>query len=251
MCLGRNPVTVRRTRRSRDWLIKINELIARLTADVPADHLERNAEQQARWILANILDWHRREEKAVWWEYFRLSDISAEELLEERAGLSGLIFVDAVGRHRKGADPSLSFPAQETEIRGGEKLRSLGGAELGTVDAISFADNTVDIKKRKDTAGVHPQAVFAHSHVGGQVMADALVRIGEYVADHGLVGDGPYQAARDLLLKREAARSVVSRCIAKERPPSRPQFGYAHIWRAASSRFRDRQARARPSPARA
>ena len=32
-------------------------------------------------------------------------------------------------------------------------------------------------------------------------MADALVRIGEYVADHGLRGEGPYQAARDLLLR--------------------------------------------------
>ena len=32
-------------------------------------------------------------------------------------------------------------------------------------------------------------------------MTDALVRIGEYVADHGLGGDGPYQAARDLLLR--------------------------------------------------
>ena len=35
------------------------------------------------------------------------------------------------------------------------------------------------------------------------VLADALLRIGEYVADHGLEGDGPYQAARDLLMRRE------------------------------------------------
>jgi hypothetical protein len=37
--------------------------------------------------------------------------------------------------------------------------------------------------------------------VGGQVIADALVRIGEYVADHGLCGNGPYLPARDLLLR--------------------------------------------------
>jgi hypothetical protein len=47
---------------------------------------------------------------------------------------------------------------------------------------------------------VHPEAVFAHQIVDAQVLADALVRIGEYVADHGLSGEGPYQAARDLLL---------------------------------------------------
>jgi hypothetical protein len=35
-----------------------------LTVDVPVDLAERNAEQQGRWILAHILDFHRREEKA-------------------------------------------------------------------------------------------------------------------------------------------------------------------------------------------
>jgi predicted RecB family nuclease len=188
-----------------DWLIKINALIERLTAGVPVDPAERDEEQQARWILANIVDWHRREEKAVWWEYFRLADLSVEDLLEERAGLSGLVFVGAVGGTAKAPIHRYRFPLQETEIRGGEELRNLGGAKLGKVEEISFDSNTVDIKKRQDTAGLHPQAVFAHSYVGGQVMADALVRIGEYAADHGLRGDGPYQAARDLLL-RESPR---------------------------------------------
>ena len=50
-----------------DWLVKINALIGRLAADVPANRADRNEEQQARWIMANIVDWHRREEKAVWW----------------------------------------------------------------------------------------------------------------------------------------------------------------------------------------
>ena len=46
---------------------------------------DRDGEQQARWVLANILDWHRREEKAVWWEYFRLRELTADELLDEQA----------------------------------------------------------------------------------------------------------------------------------------------------------------------
>lgn len=129
-----------------DWLLKINALIERLTTDVPADPEERTAEQHACWILANILDWHRREEKAVWWEYFRLADLSAEDLLEERAGLSDLVFVDTVGGTAKAPIHRYRFPPQETEIRGGEELRSLGGAKLGRVEAISFANNTVDIK---------------------------------------------------------------------------------------------------------
>jgi hypothetical protein len=155
--------------------------------------------------LANTLDWHRREEKAVWWEYFRLADLGAEDLLEESAGLSGLVFVGTVGGTDKAPIHRYRFAPQETEIRGGEDLRNLGGARLGKVEAISFTNNTVDIKKRQDTADFHPQAVFAHSYIDTKVIAHALVRIGEYVADHGLRGNGPYQAARDLLL-RESPR---------------------------------------------
>ncbi|MDF2116201.1 TM0106 family RecB-like putative nuclease [Roseiarcaceae bacterium H3SJ34-1] len=184
-----------------DWLIKINALIGRLTADVPADPAEWSDEQQARWILANILDWHRREEKAVWWELFRLADLSAEDLREERAGLTGLEFVGVVGGTAKAPIHRYRFLPQETELRGGEDLRNLGGEKLGKVEAISFPDETIDIKKRQDTADLHPQAVFAHSHVDTKVIAEALVRIGEHVADHGVGGDGPYQAARDLLLR--------------------------------------------------
>ncbi len=184
-----------------DWLIKINALIGRLTADVPVDPVERSDEQQARWILANILDWHRREEKAVWWEFFRLADLSAEDLREERTGLAGLEFVGVVGGTAKAPIHRYRFLPQETELRGGEELRNLGGDKLGKVEEISFADETVDIKKRQDTADLHPQAVFAHSHVDTKVIAEALVRIGEHVADHGVGGDGTYQAARDLLLR--------------------------------------------------
>ena len=183
------------------WLLRINPLIEKLTADIPADAEERTAEQQARWILANVLDWHRREDKTVWWELFRLSDLSAEDLLDERCGLGGLSFVAEVGGTTRAPIHRYRFPPQETEIRGGEDLRNLGGARLGTVEAISFATATVDIKKRQDSAGIHPEAIFAHSYVDAKVLAEALLRIGTYVAERGLRGDGPYQAARDLLLR--------------------------------------------------
>ena len=184
-----------------DWLNRINPVIAKLTVDVPVNPEERTAEQQARWILANVIDWHRREDKAVWWEFFRLRDLSAEDLLDERCGLSGLSFVTADGGTAKAPIHRYRFPPQETELRGGEDLYNVGGANFGSVECMSFAAFTVDIKKRKDSAEIHPEAVFAHSFVDAKVKAEALLRIGTHVADRGLRGEGPYQAARDLLLR--------------------------------------------------
>ena len=82
-------------------------------------------EDAARWLLANLLDWHRRESKADWWEYFRLKDLTAEDLLDERGAVSGLVFV---GRLREGKIPTdrYSFEKQETNIREGDTVCETG-----------------------------------------------------------------------------------------------------------------------------
>ena len=183
------------------WQAKINELINLLTAGVPLDSEERTREQQARWLLAHIVDWHRRENKAVWWEHFRLAALSDEDLMDERAGISGLEFIGSSGGTAKAPIHRYRFPPQETELRGGEDLRRRGGDMLGTVASISLDERWIDIKKRQDSAAIHPGAIYAHTVIGSQVLADSIVRLAEYVIANGMEGEGTYQAARDLLLR--------------------------------------------------
>lgn len=194
------PATSEASENLTDWQQKIDRIVRRLVHDIPVDPKDHSAEQHARWLLAYTLDWHRREEKAVWWEYFRLRALSAEDLLDERAGLSGLSYLGNVGGTARAPIHRYQFPPQETDMRGGEDLRSLGGDRFGKVEAISFNDCTIDIKKRQDTAALHPDAVFMHELVPSQVLADSLVRLGEYVAEHGIIGEGPLRVARELLM---------------------------------------------------
>jgi hypothetical protein len=49
------------------------------------------------------------------------------------------------------------FPPQETELRGGEEVRAVGGTKLGHVEEISIGESWIDIKKRQDTVDVHPR----------------------------------------------------------------------------------------------
>ena len=183
-----------------EWQRKVAALIVRLTDGLPDDATERSAVQQAQWLLAFMLDWHGREKKAVWWEYFRLRDLSAEDLLHERAGLADVTFLQQVGGTAKAPVHRYRFALQDTDIRVEDDLRSIGGEKFGRVVAISLDDRTIDIKKRGDTTGLHPEAVFAHNFVDTQVLADSLMRIGYYVADHGMEGEGAHRAARDLLM---------------------------------------------------
>ena len=186
-----------------EWQQAIRELANRIAGDVPAAPDERSDEQQARWVLANILDWHRREEKAVWWEFFRLRDSTVEDLLDERAALSQLELVETVGGMAGAPVHRYRFPAQETSLRGGEKLHVPGvGSELGDLVDLNTFEYTIDVKKRVASANDHPEAVFTHDTVPSKVLKDALVRIGKHVGAIGMEGGGPYAAARDLLLRR-------------------------------------------------
>jgi predicted RecB family nuclease len=68
-----------------EWQLKIAGLVQQLVTGIPDDPLERSVEQHARWILAHTLDWHRREDKAFWWEFFRLGDLPRRTcLMSER-----------------------------------------------------------------------------------------------------------------------------------------------------------------------
>jgi uncharacterized protein len=186
-----------RERRSR-------ELAARLLAGVPETPAERSREQQALWLLAHLLDWHRREEKAPWWEYYRLRELSDEERLDDMAALSGLEFVERVGGSPRGPVDRYRFLPQDSKIREGDKLHTPlpDSRWFGDVVAVDFANRTVDVKKGGRNAELHPTSVFAHDTVSTKQQAESLMRLGEWVAEHGGDAPGGYRAARDLLLGR-------------------------------------------------
>lgn len=186
-----------------EWVNRITPLTEALTHDVPVDPTERTPEQHGRWLLANLLDFHRREDKATWWEYFRLAALPAEELIDEKAGLGGLAFVATVGGTARCPVQRYTFVVQETEARSGKSLHSTGGEKFGEVEAIDAEAMTVDIRKRKDTASFHPDAAFIHEVVASKPMMEALARLAEFVIAYGLSSDGPYRAECDLLLRRK------------------------------------------------
>ncbi|HKQ57213.1 MAG TPA: TM0106 family RecB-like putative nuclease, partial [Candidatus Eisenbacteria bacterium] len=178
-------------------------LAERLLAGVPEGREERSDEQHARWLLAHLLEWHRREDKAPWWQYFKLRGMSDEELLDQMPALAGLEYVGRVGKEKSLPIDRYRFPAQETSIREESELELPGpeGGSFGEVTAIDFDERTVDIKKKRKCIDVHPTSVFAHKVIGSTTQADALMRLGEWVATNGVDAPGGWRAARDLLLR--------------------------------------------------
>src|SRR5439155_1639777 len=130
---GESPVPIPRpqpassepkeTVRERDR--RIREAAEALLVGVPEDPGARDAGQQARWLLAQMLGYFRREEKCAWWEHFRLRGLPREELLDEREAVAGLEFVRELPRTPRQRVPAhrYRFPPQETALDDGDRVR--------------------------------------------------------------------------------------------------------------------------------
>jgi predicted RecB family nuclease len=184
---------------------RVQELVKKLTADIPVDPAERDEKQSATWLLAQLLDFHRRESKAGYWEGFRLADLDEDDLLDDRSGLAGLEFLERFAPDRKKTPVDrYRFAKQETDARVEKELWFGHDREkFGTVTAIDFASRTIDIKKTKKSIDVHPPAVYVWKKpYGHDDHADALLRLGDQTLEIGLSGPGNCRAVRDLLLRR-------------------------------------------------
>jgi uncharacterized protein len=186
---------------------RVMELFRRLTEGLPGDPKERSEEQAAKWLLAHALDWHRREGKVSWWEFFRLRDLSDEEMQDDKSALAGLIWRErlpqANPRIRRPTD-RYGYPAQECSIKEGDDLYLRDEEKFGEVVSIDPIGRTIDIIKSQRHAALHPSCVFTHSHFGHGEQSDAIFRLAEWVVANGMNAAGnEHRAARDLLLRSQ------------------------------------------------
>ncbi|HEU0244165.1 MAG TPA: TM0106 family RecB-like putative nuclease [Candidatus Limnocylindrales bacterium] len=189
------------------------ELMERLAGDVDPDPLVRAADADAngRWLLAQLLAWHRREEKSSWWRWYALQKMSEEELLGEREAISGLRVIGDPRPEKKSLVWSLGFPPQEHKIEpGAEVTDPATGKGAGEIVAIDDVRGILELKRGPKLDGVPlPRSVILDLVVPTPEQAESILRVGEWVATHGLStpravapGTPSLDAARALLLRR-------------------------------------------------
>jgi predicted RecB family nuclease len=158
----------------------IQKAMDALLAGVPAAKSDRTPEQHARWLLAHMLEFHRREENVSWWEFYRLRDlVDEDDLLDERAVVTGLKFVKRTAPTGRGKCPidRYAFTPQDFDAHDDDELFTKDGKTLGDIVDIDNAACWVDVKKRLARADEHPESAFVHSHVRSDAIAAALLRL--------------------------------------------------------------------------
>ncbi len=179
-----------------------------LTDGVPADRSGIPADLNGRWLLAQLLDWHRRDEKPAWWLWHDLRQRSIEDLIGASEGIGGLTFERELGPEKKSVLRRYRFPPQDHKFRPGSEpvdpdpRHGDFGASAGTIMAVDDVHGTLDLKVGPKRQSHHPIALIPGKPIPSRAMADALVRIADHVIASGMEGPGPYRAVRDLIMGR-------------------------------------------------
>ncbi|HUG30244.1 MAG TPA: TM0106 family RecB-like putative nuclease [Candidatus Limnocylindria bacterium] len=192
--------------------LRTADLVARLTSGAAAERSEQTDDEHARWLLGQLLDWHRREDKAFWWRFFDLAGKTDEELVDEREPLGRLEFIDDLGAMNRAGSvlQRFRFPLQDhglkegTQVVNPESVADHGPDGCGSVHAIDELELVVTLKRSKKDLqmGDRPKALIPFDYFQTGVMRDSLARTAEWVLQHGLEAPGIRRAALDLLARR-------------------------------------------------
>ncbi len=197
------------------WILRVVAIRERLLQGLPPDPEPRAPGEGARQLLADVVDWHRRDAKPAWREYFRVRGLTEEELVDESIPIGGLGSEVCRGRIQEPRSRSdryeYAFPAQEYGITVDDAVECpITGQVLGTVIEIDRDANVVAVK-RTNALEVPPRAMAKRNKDPDvKVLQNALAEVAEALApDFGIprteeeqcAAEVSFPAARELLLR--------------------------------------------------
>lgn len=171
--------------------------------DVPDDPADRTPAQRATWLLAQLLDWYRRDARPEWWGYFARCEMSGEELIDDTEALGGLSYEGVANELSRSIVHRYRFPPdQEHKIAAGRIVHDPATRKAaGTVEHINSAAGILDLKRGRASNVPNPSSIIPAPPLDDRVLRRSIVHVGEWVAEHGIDADGAYRAVRDLLMR--------------------------------------------------
>ncbi|MGE3274963.1 MAG: TM0106 family RecB-like putative nuclease [Vicinamibacterales bacterium] len=188
----------------KDLDLQAELLRTQLLDGVPPEASAPTHELHSRWLLAYLVDWHRREAKAEAWEYYRLIELPEEDLLDEKNAITGLEHVGQVevvlnkrtGKPTGSTIERYSYPPQEVEIGRKGSLKLQNGKSFGTIAAHDREARLIDIKSTSD---LRPRTVLSTDSVSTKVLQQSVMRLAEALVCERREGEGGESAGVALL----------------------------------------------------
>ena len=189
--------------------VLMDQLLQRATRQPGPEKEEFNAS----WLLAQLLDWHRREEKPEWWQFYhRALRCDEEDLFADTEAVAGLDYEGETDRVDRSAIHRYRFdPTQDHKLKEGQSWRDpaseqelkTSGTKVpapGTIVSVDPVEGIVDLKRGVNSTAPHPRCLVPPGPIPTDPQKGALRRVAASTVAGGIDGAGPYRAVRDLLL---------------------------------------------------
>jgi len=182
----------------------IARLFELLTLGVPADEDARTPDQHGRWLLAQSLSFHRREDKSTWWQYYHwVEELSGDDYIEDESTMGGLEYVGPVGTVRRSTIHRYHFPRQDHDMGVGKSVRDPATRKApGEIVALDETAATIDIQRSNNSRKPHPAALVPFDHIDNDVLRKSLQRLAEVIGAEGLESTRSRRAVADLLMRK-------------------------------------------------
>lgn len=160
------------------------EIIARLDTAAKL----RKGEDAVSVALANLIDFHRREEKPMWWRMFDRATATSEVLRDDPACIDGVQAVGSPTPDKQSLVQAYRFdPLQECKLAAGDNTRVMFTHNLEaklTLSALDVSAGTLELKIGKKglnekLAGAFPArgSLLPDEYVSAKTIQDALADV--------------------------------------------------------------------------
>ena len=210
------------TRLLRDWLLERRaEALAefgpfplpepKTPKPIPEGKVERARLRQelldaGEELAAQLLDYHDRERKPVWWAYFDRIEMTPEELLMDAESISGLASTGETWPEKKSIAHVFTFPPQEHKLGQGQNPTDRATLDsAGEILALDREERRLVLKRGPSLAEVPlPEGLIPADPFRTPEQEQALERLGRSL----LAGDGRYPALESVLRREPFERPV-------------------------------------------
>jgi predicted RecB family nuclease len=167
---------------------EVTRLRSALLSSVPAQPSERTPEQAAVALLADLLEWHRRENKPAWWRYFYVRTLSSSDLVNEPDALGLLSGGAVIGSVKRSLLRQSSFPPQEHKFGPLSQAEDPITGRGFVVDSVDDARGEIVLKVSKDYEGPMPSALVQSGPPSTKLQAERMRDLGARVLADGVSG---------------------------------------------------------------
>ena len=170
------------------------ELARLLVEGLPPEPLAGSPEQ-ARRLMADLLEWHWREAKSGFWEYFRARDLAPADRREDRSVLADLVYEGQTDTIKRSEVHRYRFPEQEHGVR--LRPSPVDPDTDKNVNVFKLDAEHLLVKRAKGSSAPHPTALVPGRPIATKWQEESLFALGKAIARDPLGAD--FGAARALL----------------------------------------------------